>query len=461
MVDALLIFPYFDDGRSRAFKFPPLGLGYIASYLRSHGYSVKIIDCTFSTWEEAIKAAKACKPKVVGIQSMLSMVDIAKRFARELRDTSEVLVAGGHMPSAYPNMFLDEFDLVVQGEAEETMLDIMRSAEGEVEIDKVKGVYVSKNALKKLPASPEARSKDFLFTGRRPLIKDLDSLPFPARDLFENEKYKEYYRRNYGFTMTSMLASRGCPFSCDFCWRPDYGRVYRVRSPKNIVDEMEEVVYKYGYERIWFADELFVANKKHIIELCNEIRKRGLDVKWECLSRADMIDEDIARAMKKAGCYKIIFGLESGDNRVLELMNKRLTVEQSKKAVETVVKAGIKAGAFFILGYPGETNETMLNTIRFASSLPLDYFSMTVPYPLPGTKLYEKVKDRLISNEWEKPQKGYDHKLLFKHDFTIEKLRYGMWMAITRARLRKKLGPFYALLKPWEVYTEWRFKRMK
>ena len=459
MNDLTLVFPYFNDGRSKNFKFPPLGIGYIASYLRMHGYKVGIVDCTFKTFEEAVR--QASHSRVVGIYSMLSMVKPALDIAEALRDKVELLVAGGPMPSAYPVKFLNMFDLVVQGEGEETMLEVMREVDGGMRFERVKGIHISNRFMKQAMETLSVNGGGHLFTGQRPLIKNLDNLPFPARDLYDNSLYKQYYMQNFKYTMTSAIASRGCPFSCDFCWRPDYGRFYRTRSPENIADEMEEVVGKYGYQRIWFADELFIANKRHVIRLCQEIISRKIDVLWECLARADLMDAEVAKMMRKAGCHKIIFGLEAGDDRTLKLMNKQLTVAQSKKAVHTAVKAGIKVGAFFILGYPGETNETMLKTIKLASSLPLDYFSMTVPYPLPGTKLYEKVSDRMQTEEWEKPLHGYDHRLLFKHEFSIEKLKYGMWKAGKQARLRKRLGPFYALLKPWELYTDYKFKQMK
>ncbi len=450
MVDVALVFPYFNDGRSPLFKFPPLGIGYIASYLRKHGYSVEIVDCTFLTYDEAIERLRRAKPRVVGIYSMLSMVRQAKQLAADISEACEVLVAGGPMPSAYPSMFLDRFDFVCQGEGEETMHELLEALDrGGVE--RVRGLWIG----------PRQNGGRIKFTGARPLIRDLDALPFPARDLYDNEAYKRYYRINYGYTITSMVASRGCPFSCDFCWRPDYGRVYRVRSPSNIVDEMEEIRERYGYERIWFADEIFIVDKRHVKELCREIIRRRIDVGWECLSRVDLIDDEVARLMKRAGCYKVIFGLESGDDHILKLMNKRITVEQSRKAVKIAKKAGLKVGAFFILGYPGENNETMLRTIKLASRLPLDYFSMTVPYPLPGTKLYERVKDRMEAFEWEKPFSGYDHKLLFKHDFSIEKLRYGMWKAKMQAAIRRKLGPLSILARPLELYTDYKFKRMR
>ncbi len=458
MYDLTLIFPYFDDGRSKSFKFPPLGIGYIASYLMMHGYKVRIIDCTFKKPEDVI--SEASHSKVVGIYSMLSMVRPALDIASALKEKVELLVAGGPMPSAYPVKFIDTFDIVVQGEGEETMLEIMKEFDGDMHFERVKGLNLSSKIIKKTAQTISANGCGNFFTGQRSLIKNLDILPFPARDLYDNNLYKQYYRRNYGYTMTSMIASRGCPFSCGFCWRPDYGRVYRVRSPENIVDEMEEIQYKFGYERIWFADELFIANKRHTLRLCQEIIDRRLDIMWECLARADLMDADLAKAMKRAGCHKIIFGLEAGDDHTLQLMNKKLKVKQSKNAVYTAVKAGIKVGAFFILGYPGETNESMLKTIKMASSLPLDYFSMTVPYPLPGTKLYETVKDKMLVEEWEKPLHGYDHRLLFKHEFSIEKLKYGMWKAVTQAKMRRKLGPFYIFLKPWEFYTDHKFKKM-
>ncbi|MDW8043291.1 MAG: radical SAM protein [Nitrososphaerota archaeon] len=452
--DLLLIFPYFFDGRSKHWQFPPLGIGYIASYVRERGYNVKVLDCTFMSREEVERVIRKEGARVTGIYSMLSMVKQAKDLAAVASEVSELVVAGGPMPSAYPTMFLRDFDVVVQGEAEQTVGELMDATDrrGEFKLQTVKGLHLSH---RRDGGRPE-------FTGPRPLVKDLDELPFPARDLYDHRAYQTYYRKNFGYLMTSMIASRGCPFSCDFCWRPDYGRVYRYRSPENVVEEMEEVRYKWGYERIWFADELFIASKKHVLKLCEEIVKEGIDVQWECLSRVDLFDAEVAKAMRRAECDKVIFGLESGDDYVLRnLMNKRITTSQSKSAVKTAKRAGMKVAAFFILGYPGETNETMLRTIKFASSLPLDYFSMQVPYPLPGTGLYERVRDRMETFEWEKPVHGWDHRLLFKHEFSIEKLRYGIWKARIQWKLRRRLGPLYVLLKPYELFTDIKFKRMK
>ncbi|MCS6788086.1 MAG: B12-binding domain-containing radical SAM protein, partial [Aigarchaeota archaeon] len=331
--DLLLIFPYFFDGRSKHWQFPPLGIGYIASYVRERGYNVKVLDCTFMSREEVERVIRKEGARVTGIYSMLSMVKQAKDLAAVASEVSELVVAGGPMPSAYPTMFLRDFDVVVQGEAEQTVGELMDATDrrGEFKLQTVKGLHLSH---RRDGGRPE-------FTGPRPLVKDLDELPFPARDLYDHRAYQTYYRKNFGYLMTSMIASRGCPFSCDFCWRPDYGRVYRYRSPENVVEEMEEVRYKWGYERIWFADELFIASKKHVLKLCKEIVKEGIDVQWECLSRVDLFDAEVAKAMRRAECDKVIFGLESGDDYVLRnLMNKRITTSQSKSAVKTAKRAG-------------------------------------------------------------------------------------------------------------------------
>ncbi|MFN3622339.1 MAG: B12-binding domain-containing radical SAM protein, partial [Nitrososphaerales archaeon] len=205
MNDLTLIFPYFDDGRSKSFKFPPLGIGYIASYIRMHGYKVKIIDCTFKKPEEVIR--EASNSRVVGIYSMLSMVKPALDIASALREEVELLITGGPMPSAYPAKFLNVFDIVVQGEGEETVLELMTELDNNMNFQRVKGLHISRHFLKKDDQVFPASGDGHLFTGQRPLIKNLDELPFPARDLYDNDLYKRYYLRNYGYTMTSMIAS--------------------------------------------------------------------------------------------------------------------------------------------------------------------------------------------------------------------------------------------------------------
>jgi anaerobic magnesium-protoporphyrin IX monomethyl ester cyclase len=219
----------------------------------------------------------------------------------------------------------------------------------------------------------------------------------------------------------------------------------------------------YGYDRVWLADDIFPINTEAGLLICDEIVNRRLDVSWECLCRADIMNRELAVKMKKAGCFRVFFGLESGNNQVLTMMNKRLTVEQAERAVKTVTSVGIKAGAFFILGYPGETNDTMLDTLRFAASLSLDYFSFTVPYPMFGTGLYAKLKDRMRVDEWRKPLFGpFKHTYLYKSEFSMGKFKFGMGKAKVQHFLWNYLGSAYPLVgKLYEPVTDSVFKAMR
>ncbi len=239
----------------------------------------------------------------------------------------------------------------------------------------------------------------------------------------------------------------------------------RTRSVNNIVDEVEEIE-ALGYDRVWFSDDCFTLNRNHLLDVCKEICRRGLDVGWECLSRVDTMDSEVAEGMKRAGCIGVFFGIESGNDSVLSLMKKRITTAQAQRAVYAAKAAGLKVGAFFIVGYPGESNKTVLDTVRFASGLPLDYLSFTLPYPIPGTPLYERVKDHGVSIEdWEEP-KNYRlirHKLLYASGFSEGKLKFAIGKAQAQFYGRRYLGKsgYGVLGKPFERLTDFAFERMR
>jgi len=232
----------------------------------------------------------------------------------------------------------------------------------------------------------------------------------------------------------------------------------------NIVDEFEEIA-ALGYDRVWFSDDCFTLNRQHILDVCNELVRRKVSIGWECLSRVDTMDKEVAQGMKKAGCIRVFFGIESGNDSVLGLMNKHITTSQAKSAVYAARAAGLKTGAFFIVGYPGETNETVLDTVRFASALPLDYLSFTLPYPIPGTPLYERVKDKDVSIEaWEEP-KNYRlirHKLLYASGFSEGKLKFAIAKAHVQFYFRRYFGKtgYKMLCKPFEMLTDLTFEIM-
>lgn len=455
VVKVTLVYPFFHPGNDNSiFRFPPLGLGYIAANLKSHGIEVELVDCTFLKFEEAIGRIKHSKPQIIGFYSMFSMKKTTIELAAKLRKeglNNSLFVVGGPLPSWAPEGFLDVFDVVAIGEGEQTMLELVVAVNEEHSFSNVKGLVFKDG-------------KKVLRTDSRAFIEDLDNLVFPSRELFDNKAYKQYYQKRFGYTTTSMITSRGCPFSCDFCSRPIFGTDMRNRSISNIVDEVEEIK-ALGYDRVWFADDCFTLNRDTLLGVCREINKRGLDVKWECLSRVDTMDEKVASAMKRAGCLRVFFGIESGNDSVLGIMNKKITIEQAKKAVYAAKAAGLKTGAFFIMGYPGETDKTILDTVHFASGLPLDYVSFTLPYPIPGTPLYERVKgDGVSIEDWEEP-KNYSlirHKLLYASGFSENKLKFAIAKAQVQFNCHKYLGEAgYTLFgQPFESLSNWVFQKM-
>ncbi len=452
----VLVYPYFHPANDNSiFRFPPLGLGYIAAALQRRGLEVELVDCTFLKFDQAVEQATRAMPNIVGFYSMFSMkkttVELARAIKERVADNC-LFVVGGPLPSWSPEGFLDDFDVVGIGEGEQTMLDLADAVANGEGFGKVKGLVYRDG-------------KRMVDTGPREFIEDLDSLAFPTRELFDNEAYKKYYKDRFGYSTTSMLSSRGCPFSCDFCSRPIFGTKVRTRSVDNIVDEVEEIA-SLGYDRVWFADDCFTLNSKHLLGVCEEMQRRRLNIGWECLSRVDTMDGEVAVGMKRAGCMRVFFGRESGNDSVLGIMNKHITTTQAKRAIHVAKAAGLKVGAFFIVGYPGESDRTVLDTVRFASSLPLDYVSFTLPYPIPGTPLYERVKDHGVSIEdWEEP-KNYRlirHKLLYTSGFSEPKLKFAIGKAQVQFNCRKYLGnTAYNLIgNPFESMTDWVFEKLR
>jgi anaerobic magnesium-protoporphyrin IX monomethyl ester cyclase len=454
MVKVTLVYPFFKPFNDNSiFRFPPLGLGYIAASLRRNGVQVELVDCTFLTREQAIAKVKRSKPQIIGFYSMFSMKKTTLELAALLRKDCELLVVGGPLPTLEPTGYLDVFDVAVLGEGEPAMTEIVECHRKGVDFSGVEGIAYKDNGMVKC-------------TSPRKHVEDLDSLPFPARDLFDNEAYKRHYLRRFGYSISPLITSRGCPFSCDFCSRPVFGQSFRARSAGNVVDEVEQIV-GLGYDRVWFADDCFTLNRERLLDVCGELVKRKVGVSWECLSRVDTMGREVAVKMRRSGCVRVFFGIESGTNEVLGLMQKQITVEQARKAVYNAKEAGLRVGAFFILGYPGENDETVLDTVRFASGLPLDYLSFTLPYPIPGTALFERVKGNggLVVEDWEEPKNWalIRHKLLCNSGFSEGKLKFAIGKAHVQFYGKRYLGKRgYSMVgSPFERATDAAFKLMK
>ncbi len=367
---------------------PPLGLAYIASVLEQHGHQVSILDCEALnlTKEQTVEGIRLFKPDIVGITAMSTTIRGALAAARMAKQCNTTVVMGGPHMSAYPKEVLsyDFVDYGVIGEGEYPMLNLVNALQNREEVAKIKGLVYKEHR------NVVVNTPDF--------VKDIDALPYPARHLLPIEKYKVIIALH---PMTTMISSRGCPFPCGYCSKDANHHRYRVRDPKKIVDEMEYVIKKYKVKEIVVVDDTLTLRRDNVIEMCMEIIRRNIKVKWESPTRVDCVDQELLNMMYRAGCRRLRYGVESGDPDILKLMKKGITLEQVENAFRWTKKAGIEAFAYFIIGYMHETPETIKKTIKFAKRIKADMVMFSVATPLPCSELYTTaMKEGYIKGDY-------------------------------------------------------------
>lgn len=418
--DVVLVYPQRVPAQGRHWIMPSLGLMYLSASLRRAGYTVSHIDHTFLERSDVLARIDRLQPSVIGIYCMITMQDEALSLAEQVRGKALTMV-GGPYPSGEPDTFVDQFDLVAVGEGEETIVEVMQ--------------HLHDRSFENVPGLVFKRDGATLRTEARIRSRDMSHLPLPYRGDIPNAEYIGYWRRHWKDATTPLMSTRGCPYRCDFCHKSVFGDLFSSRPAESVVAEMKEIA-ELGYDHVWMSDDLFTLNYKRTLELARAIEEAHLPLTWECLSRVTHVDQALFEQMHRAGCKRIFFGIESGDEHVLKEMKKGITPDQARAAVKACVAAGIKAAGFFMVGYLGETTDSLIRSINFSSSLPLDYVSYTIAYPLPGTGFYERVRERRQRGEWHKVR---HNRLLFNTDFSERKLR----AAILKGAIQHKLNKMH------------------
>ncbi len=378
--------PYPPNAHSHP-PFIPLGLAYLGAVAEKEGHQVTVIDCqgeklTYDTFRQKIKQVPS---DVVGVTSTTLLYNSAKtimEIAKEEQPNAVTMIGGSHV-SFWDENALNEtkaIDIIVRREGELTFLELLRRIESKKNFEGVLGTTFRGSDGKII------RNED------RPFLLDLDSLPSPAYHLLPLDSY-----HRMGKTIFPIVTSRGCVQWCDFCSTVRmFGRGYRVRSSKKVVDDMEMLHNKYGQSQFTFYDDAFTVNRQHTLELCADIKARKLDVIWDCETRVDAVDKELLEKMHDAGCITVWFGVESGSERILDQMHKKIKPEGVRAAFKMSQKAGMMTIASAVIGFPGETEETAWETINFINSLNPDDIGFYVATPYPGTPMYEQV----VKNGW-------------------------------------------------------------
>ncbi|MCX8151202.1 MAG: cobalamin-dependent protein [Candidatus Bathyarchaeota archaeon] len=369
--------------------FIPLGIAYLGAVAEQAGHQVTVIDCqaeklTSATFKSRISQIHS---DVIGLTSTTLLYNSAKELitiAKQIYPNAITLMGGSHVTFWDQNALREcpELDVVVRREGETTFVELLQKIQHKKPLNDVLGITYrgSDGAI--------IRNED------RPYIHDLDSLPFPAYHLLPLEAF-----HRMGKIIFPLTTSRGCVQWCDFCSTVRmFGRAYRTRSPKRVVDEMEFLHNKYGESQFTFYDDAFTVNRDHVLKLCQEIKARKLNVNWDCETRVDMVDQELLTVMRDAGCITVWFGVESGSEKILGKMNKKIKLEETRQAFKTAQKVGLMTIASAVIGFPGETEETAWETINFINSLDPDDIGFYVATPYPGTPMYEEV----VKNGWLK-----------------------------------------------------------
>ncbi len=425
MTDVLLTHSYYlhyDRKQTRKMQpYPPLGTLYAAALLRSKGISVELFDTMLNDPEAGFRdAISQHRPKVVAIfednfnfltkMCLTRMREVAFQMIESSCEAGATVLANGSDVSDHLGDYLRRgCRCVLLGEAEWTLLEAVSHVlkEDEDGLDRVAGLaYLDK------------RNGDVVRTEGRSLMRNLDQLPFPARDLMDANKYRGAWKTAHGYFSLNLVSSRGCPYRCNWCAKPIYGDSFAVRSAALVAEEMRQLKYEFQVDHLWFADDIFGLQPRWVRELAAEVEHRDAAVPFKMQSRVDLMTRANVSALRRAGCAEVWMGVESGSQKILDAMDKGTRVEQVAKARENLRQEGIRACFFLQFGYPGETWQDIQNTIRLVQDTRPDDVGVSVSYPLPGTKFFERVQAQLgEKRNWSDSE---DLSIMFQGAYTNE-----------------------------------------
>jgi anaerobic magnesium-protoporphyrin IX monomethyl ester cyclase len=391
MSDLILTHGYFlsEDPKELKIRKPyvPLGILYICSHLREKGFDVDVFDSTFSTKKDLIRHLQTERPSVLGVYANLMTRGNVVEILRAAREAGWRTVVGGPEPGAYAREYLEAgAEVVVLGEGEMTMEELLPALRTNslTELTKVQGIAF-------FDESGCIQHNDF-----RPQIADLDSQPWPARNAVDIPRYLQTWREAHGLGSISLITARGCPYHCRWCSHQVYGQTHRRRSPAAVVSEVEWLLSNYQPEMMWIADDVFTIHHGWLRQYAAEMRRRSLRLPFECITRADRLNAEIAQLLAQLGCFRVWIGSESGSQRILDAMQRGVRVEQVQSAIDLCKLNGIQSGMFLMWGYEGEELQDIEVTIEHVKRSDPDIFVTTVSYPIKGTPYYERISNSLV-----------------------------------------------------------------
>jgi radical SAM superfamily enzyme YgiQ (UPF0313 family) len=373
---------------------PPIGLALLAGILEKKGYQVALVDANALNLSSEEAAAIVKDAQIVGLTAMTPTINSALSIARALKkdNPERTVILGGAHATLLPEETLaagTDIDIIVRGEGEETLIDLLHSLEIRQSISDIHGItYRDK--------------EEIISTSPRNNGIDMDSLPFGAYHLLPWQKYRPHPPHGVALPFASILTSRGCPYHCAYCSKPVFGSRFRAQSPERVLAEIEYLQKKFGIREIAFYDDVFTLDKKRAFTIAEQIINKGIKISWTCEARVNLVDKELLLKMKQAGCYAISYGIESASPNILNTLHKDIQLDQVEEAIRISREAGLQTVGYLMIGSPGETPQTIRQTINLARKLKLDFAQFSVTTPFPGTELYQLyIKDKQREIPWE------------------------------------------------------------
>ncbi len=437
----------------------PLGLCYIAAVLGQAGHEVSILDMNSRRVSDDELVKQASLVGIVGITGMITEYIEVVRLASVIRGTVRdcKIVLGGPLATTHSKEVLiaSGADFAVVGEGEQTLSELASALEKGGDIGAIEGILY-KDGDKAVICRPRA------------LERHLDNISYPARHLVDMSRYTTHHFKSFGIKVpkiksTTMITSRGCPYNCTFCFKEVGGHKWRGRSPENIIGEMRQLRDEYGIEGFVFNDDTFVLDRKRVLDFCNLIIENKMGISWYCNGRVNLMNEEMLDVMSRSGCVGVAYGIESGNQGILDSIKKGITLEQVKRIVATTKGVGIHVTGYFMLGMLGDTKETMKETLNFAEKLDLDFYGFGITSPIPGTAMYDVAREKGLAGDGRLEDWSFHAWMNLTEDCTKEELEKFNELAFRKFTIAKRYGERY-LLNPmlwWDGLKTLVFLMMK
>ena len=409
--------------------YPPLGLLYVSAFLKENEFDTKVFDATFSSFEDQRKSILEDRPDVIAIYcnmiTKLNVIRLVKwiRSVKELNH-SKIVFGGPDLRNNIENYLSFGADFLVIGEGEQTMLELVNSLKNGV------------NDFSQINGLAFLDGDSLVLNNERIKIKKVDELPLPDREGIDMNPYLNIWEKHHGTRTMSISTQRGCPYTCKWCSTAVYGQSYRRRSATLVVDEIEHLINTYDANSFWFVDDVFTVSHKWIESFYEEVLNRNIEFEFECITRAERLNDDVLRMLSEIGCSKIWIGAESGSQKIIDEMDRRVKVTDVSDMIKRTKDFGIGTGTFIMLGYPKEEIEDIEETISYLKNCSPDDFTITIAYPIKGTALYNQIENDIITDlDWHS---STDRDIDFKRAYSPRFYQYAVKYVVNSVIFHRK-----------------------